>query len=501
MDSWIDRRNFMKSLGVMGAAAASDRRLRRQVYADEGMNGHRPNIVFIMTDQQRWDTIGLLGLSHAVTPHIDKLAENGVLFSKCHVQSAVCCPSRASLVSGLYVHTHGALSNGLWLMPGTQNWIEELRDAGYHTANIGKMHTKPVDLPCGFEYRFVVENKNHIHDKNYGDDHYEALLKKRGLERPGSNYFKRYNEKEYFKSLNTFVWPLEEELFPDNVVGKRSVDYINTHDFNEKPLFLWTGFAGPHDPYDVTESALRKYGDRPIPEPVTRPGELETKPPEQLEYMKRMDGRVCTACISWSYATPERIERLRRHYFANIMLIDEWVGEIVDAVRAKGQLDNTIFIFTSDHGDMLADHNLIYKFCSHYDPVVRVPLVISGPGIAKQGISDHLVEMIDVGPTVLSLAGVAPAHPYRGVSLTTLLTGSESPVHEAVFSEYTNRNMIRRGEWKMVHYSEKPYGELYNLEEDPYELNNLYSSTGHTEIRASLTDHLLDWFEATKFRT
>ena len=153
------------------------------------------------------DTVGLYGLPHAVTPNIDKLAEKGVLFSQCHVQSAVCCPSRASLVSSLYTHTHGALSNGQWLLPGTQNWIDDLRDAGYHTANIGKMHTKPVDLPCGFEYRFVVENKNHIKDKNYEEDQYEALLRERGLERPGSNYFRRCDQKTYFESLNTFVCP------------------------------------------------------------------------------------------------------------------------------------------------------------------------------------------------------------------------------------------------------------------------------------------------------
>ena len=120
-----------------------------------------PNIVLIVTDQQRWDTLGCLGYDHVITPHIDRLAARGVAFSRAFVQGAVCGPSRNSIVSGQYVHTHGIDRNEAWLTPEQPNWIEQLRDSGYHTVNIGKMHTAPIRLPCGFRHRTVVENKNY----------------------------------------------------------------------------------------------------------------------------------------------------------------------------------------------------------------------------------------------------------------------------------------------------------------------------------------------------
>ena len=163
------------------------------------------------------------------------------------------------------------------------------------------------------------------------------------------------------------------------------------------------------------------------------PDELDTKPPPQRQLMQGMDGKESMAAIWWSRANPERIRRMRKHYYANITQIDDWVGEIVAAVEARGQLGNTVFVFTSDHGDCLGDHHQVYKFSSHYDAVARVPLVWAGPGVEALGIGEALVELIDLGPTFLDMAGLEPLAGASGQSLRPLLEGGKGALHETVF--------------------------------------------------------------------
>lgn len=458
----------------------------------------KPNIVLIMADQQRWDTLSCLGFEHMITPNIDCLAERGVAFNQAFVQGAVCGPSRNSIVSGQYVHSHGIERNEAWLSPEQPNWIAQLRDGGYHTVNIGKMHTSPIRLPCGFNHRTVVENKNYRQGHHGPDpDDYDLYLAQFGLKRPALSYY--YEIPDWPDHLGAAVWPHDEDLFIDNCVGRWSVESIRDHDF-ETPLFLWSGFAGPHDPYDVTESRLALYNDVEIPDPVGFEGELDSKPPPQRQSIETMDGRESPAAIWWSRATPERIRRMRKHYYANVTLIDDWVGKIVAEIEEKGELDNTIFVFTSDHGDCLGDHGLVYKFSSHYDSVARVPLVFAGPGVEQLGVQDPLVELIDLGPTVLDYAGLGPLEGASGVSVRSLLEGRRSPVHEIVFSEYGPRIMARTREWKLVFYPGETYGELYYLEEDPDELYNLYSDPRRALVRSDMVERMMHWYGETRMR-
>lgn len=446
----------------------------------------------IMTDQQRWDSLGCIGASWAKTPNIDALAERGTPIRKVFVQSTVSGPSRASVVSGQYVHHHGAADNGQWLPPAAPNWIAQLRDAGYHTANVGKMHTVPTRLECGFDDRWIVENKNHPAHRYGSDmaDHYHDWLADRGLRRPALEYDKTVPD--WRGSLNATVWPLADELFPDNVVGERTVDYIGEHDFG-KPLFLWSGFAGPHDPFDVPRSTLDAFGEPPIPPPVTAPGELDTKPPSQRAYMEWMTSFDHPAAIDWTRATPDAVATVRRHYHANVMLIDQWVGRIVEALKQRGQLDNTLIVFTSDHGEALWDHNLVYKFASHYESVVGVPFVAAGPGVAAQGVRASLVELIDLGPTLLDYAGVEPDTRMDGRTMRPVLEGDPASPHDAVFSSFKNRRMIRTARWKLVRYEGEPLGELYDLAADPDELINRWDDPTARPTRETLEQRLDNW--------
>ena len=457
---------------------------------------NKPNIVLIMTDQQRYDTLSCLGHDHVLTPNIDRLAGRGAAFSRAFVQGAVCGPSRNSIVSGQYVNTHGIRQNEAWLSPNQPNWIEQLRDGGYHTVNIGKMHTSPIRLPCGFDHRTVVENKNYLQGHHGPDpDDYDLYLSQFGLKRPACTYYK--DIPDWPDHLGATIWPHDEALFIDNVVGKWTVDSIQDHDF-EKPLFLWSGFAGPHDPYDVPESVLERYGDIEIPDPVGWEGELDTKPPPQRQSIAGSEGRASPAAIWWSRATPDRIRRMRRHYFANITLIDDWVGKIVEAIEAAGEIDNTLFVFTSDHGDCLGDHGLVYKFSSHYDAVARVPLVFAGPGVSAIGESDPLVELIDLGPTLLDFAGLGPLDGASGSSVRPLLEGEDTELHETVFSEHGPRVMARTKEWKLIFYPGEPYGELYSLTDDPNELHNLYDNQECETARRDMVERMLHWVGTTR---
>lgn len=458
----------------------------------------QPHIVLVMSDQQRWDTLRCYGYEHMQTPHLDALAGRGIAFNHAFAQGAVCGPSRNSIVSGQYVHTHGIERNEAWLSPDQPNWIERLRAGGYHTVHIGKMHTAPIRLPCGFDYRLVVENKNYQQGMHGPDpDDYDHFLAHYGLKRPALSYYK--DVPDWPDYLGAAIWPHDEDLFIDNFIGRRTVDYIDDCDF-AKPLFLWSGFAGPHDPYDITESALARYDGVELPTPVGIENELDSKPPPQRAAMQGMEGKNTPAAIWWSRATPAAIERMRRHYYANISLLDDWVGRIVQALEERGQLDNTLFVFTSDHGDCLGDHQQVYKFSSHYDSVARVPLVMAGPGVEALGMREYLVELIDLGPTFLELAGLEPLDGASGQSLCPLLSGQSEALHEVVFSEHGSRVMARTHEWKLVFYPGQSYGELYDMQKDPDELYNCYDDPLYAEAQRQMVEHMLHWYASTRMR-
>ena len=207
-----------------------------------------------MSDQQRWDTLGCYGYPHMITPHLDRLAARGAAFSHAFVQGAVCGPSRNSIVSARYVHAHGVEENQEWLDDSQPNFIAQLRDGGYHTVGVGKMHTQPLRLPCGFEHRMVVENKNCRTGLHYPDpDDFDLFLARHGLVRPAPRYYRTVPD--WPDCLQATTWPHAEELYPDNFTGRRAADYIGDWEF-DRPLFMWLGFAGPHDPFDAPESAL-----------------------------------------------------------------------------------------------------------------------------------------------------------------------------------------------------------------------------------------------------
>jgi len=457
---------------------------------------NQPDIVLICTDQQRYDTIAALGASHMDTPNIDRLAQHGVTFTQCHVTAPSCVPCRASLFSGYYPHTNGVLANG---QPWSRTWVSELAAVGYQTVNIGKMHTIPYDAPAGFSERFVVENKDRFMEGRWYFDEWDKALAAHGLKKQQRvDYRKR---PDYKDRLGAFTWDMPEHLHSDVFVGGMVEWWLETKPV-DKPLFLVVGFPGPHPPYDPTPEYAEKYMARDVPLPEVTEEEIAGLPAPFVE-KRHHDVEVDHDSVSWKLnPTRDELHRLRAYYYANVEMIDREVGEILDALEKRGRMDNTIVIFTSDHGDCLGDHGLSQKWAP-YDEVTRVPLIISAPKRFTGGRSvDQMVQLFDLGPTILEWAGVTPDSSFEAVSLNPALEGDDFEGRTHVFCEQggdvnlTGANfltMVRSETHKLVHFRGMDGGQLFDLVADPKEVRNLWDDPGSAAIKASLLTVLMEW--------
>lgn len=456
----------------------------------------KPDIVMIITDQQRYDTIAALGASHMDTPNIDRLAKHGVTFSQCHVTAPSCVPCRASLFSGYYPHTTGVLANG---QPWSRTWVTDLQRAGYQTVNIGKMHTIPYNAPAGFDERYVVENKDRFMEGRYYFDEWDKALAAHGLKKQQREEYRK--RPDYKDRLGAFTWDMPERLQSDNFIGGMTKWWLETKPV-EKPLFLVVGFPGPHPPYDPTPDYAEKYMARDVPLPEVTQAELDGLPPPFVE-KREHDVAVDHDSVSWKlHPSREELHRLRAYYYANCEMIDREVGTILDTLEARGRMDNTIIIFTSDHGDNLGDHGLSQKWAP-YDEVTRVPLIISAPKRFTGGREvKEMVQLFDLGPTILEWAGVTPDHSMEALSLNPALQGQEFSGRPHVFCEQGGDvnltgakfiTMVRSHTHKLVHFKGQSFGQLFDLVADPKETNNLWDDPASAKIKQDLFMVLMTW--------
>ncbi|NLC69504.1 MAG: sulfatase-like hydrolase/transferase [Clostridiaceae bacterium] len=439
----------------------------------------KPNILLLMTDQQRPDSLGCYGNSVAKTPNIDKLAENGVLFENCYVQNPLCCPSRYSILTGKYPHSHGVISN--WYAPraGEQSFGHCLKRAGYNTALIGKMHFTPWHDCFGFDGRIIAEAKFHT---DCPDD-YERFLNSKGMTRRALYDTK---SEEYTWNCTAVKSKVPQELHIDSFVGRSVCEYIRNV---REPFCLFASFLSPHNPYDPPAPYDNLFPNTKFPPRNMLPGEVQRKPAEAYNYINNR--------LKWPFKTDEindeQLYLMKSHYYGLCTYIDDWVGRIIEVLKEENLYDNTIIIYTSDHGDLLGDHGLIYKQC-FYEQSVKVPLIFHAPSHFNPARANNLVESIDIFNTICELGGSWESSSSQGKSLVPILKGNFEYTHrEAVFSENYFGRMVRYGEYKMVYYTGKTYGELYNLHKDPCEQNNLWNKLEGSTIKYILKDLLLDW--------
>ena len=303
-------------------------------------------------------------------------------------------------------------------------------------------------------------------------------------------------------ALGAFSWHLDADMHPDNFIGDTACWWIADRK-NTDPLFLQIGFPGPHPPYDPLPEALAAYAEVDFPLPDVTAAELRAQPRAQQALRDNMI-EFNFDSIAWRRdVSREDLLRLRRHYAANVSMIDEQIGRILQSLNARGYLDDALVIFTSDHADALGDHGHIQKW-TMYDSVVRVPLIFWSKNLAVQpGRRDELVQMFDIAPTVLETAGLTAPADFEARSLWGSLSQRENhQPRDAVYAELARDHiqtgsefilMRRDTQWKIVVYLDDTQGELYDLEADPGELHNRWEDASLRALRDELSTQCLRW--------
>jgi arylsulfatase A-like enzyme len=460
------------------------------------MTDTRPNIIFIITDQQRYDTINALGYDYIDTPNLDRLVREGVVYSQCHVTAASCAPARASLFKGYYPHTTGILKNAdTW----RRSWIELLNDSGYHCTNIGKMHTWPFETELGFDERYVVENKDRYLEGRYYFDEWDKALRFRGLIKQQRELYRKLAD--YRDRLGAFEWELPEDTHPDMFVGDMAVWWLDSFPRTE-PLFLEIGFPGPHPPYDPIARYAESYLKKDLPLLEVTQEELDNQPRAFKELRVHNHEIDHDSVVLELNPTHEQRHRQRAYYLANVTMIDKKVGEIMEALERNGYLKNSIVIFTSDHGDCLTDHGHSQKW-TMYDAITRIPLIVWSPQRFSGGrVVEALCQQMDLGPTILELAEVEVPHTLEAKTMLPSLEGKEWSGREYVFAEQVRdgiltgcefMTMVRNREWKLVHFLDNPDGQLFDLTADPDEVHNLWNDEQSRGVKQELLAVLREW--------
>ena len=457
----------------------------------------RPNILWICTDQQRYDTIHCLGNAQIRTANLDRLVAEGVAFTQAYCQAPICTPSRASFLTGCYPSTIHVNRNGNACFPGKVELItRQLADRGYDCGLAGKLHLSAthgrVEVRPNDGYR-TFKWSHHPHPEEFWptEQHdYQQWLHELGID-----------WEQAYSADEAPGWT--ERAF--SRAGIAAAYHQTTWCANEAIAFMLEGRDGPwlisvnpfdpHPPFDPPAAYLARMDVEHMPLPLFQPEEVES----QLDF-REIDFQTETPIDPHTYDA----KRMVAAYYAQIELIDDQVGRMLDALEASGQRENTIVIFTSDHGEMLGDHGLMWKGCRFYEALVHVPLIFSWPRHLEAGLrSDALVELTDIVPTLLdALSLPIPGH-VQGKSLLPILTGQAPPhTHRAtVRSEYhdaldrphaSHANMLFDGRLKLVVYHGHNVGELYDLHEDPHEFVNLWDDPGAQGIKYGLMKRLFD---------
>ena len=435
----------------------------------------QPNILFLMPDQLRWDFLRCYGAEFIDTPNIDRLASEGVRYERAYSTSPICVPARASLLTGLNAIRNGVTDNGQWLRPdlascGVHTWPELLNAQGYYTAAIGKMHFYPWDINHGFQYRSICEDKRWLHVR---DDYYHFLHER------GHHKYHGNEHDGYFENRGAIVSKLPWELSWDHFVGQEAVRFLRTYGSNEEdaPFAMMVGFPGPHCPYDPSQEFLDQIDPAAMPPAAPNAGHTPKLNQQNVEGNKRPWNGV-----DYSEFTDAHKRKIRAHYAALVKQIDHEVGQILATLEEIGQLDNTVIIFASDHGDYLGDHDLIGKG-SFYEASIHVPLVVRFPDGSQTGVYDGLVTLGDVTATIVALAGCAlpeylDSRPLPAIELTTTPRAQ-------IFGMVSNGWMVQDERWRLAKYST---GEavLFDLQSDPNEQVNLYDDGLHQQIQHQL---------------
>ena len=520
----------------------------------------RPNFVFIITDQQRADHLGCAGNEVLRTPNIDALASRGTRFDRFYVASPICTPNRVTLLTGRMSSSHGVRTNGVPMPLNTTTFVDLLRAQGYRTAVIGKMHVQKMTAWGPIQARPEVDDSQapppaHLaeartpikddgpydqesldawrndpnHDVTlpyYGFDHVRICLMHgdqvhghygRWLEEkhPGSDALRgesmlRGGDNVLPSDIVVpFGWRtrVPEELYPTTYIADESIAYLDEHvkHGERAPFFLKCSFPDPHHPYTPPGHYFDMYNPADIPLPPSFDGDEDPLPPS-LDYLRGQRGnRDLDVASFWGMAVNEREAREAIALtYGQITMIDDAVGRILSHLESLGLAENTVVVYTSDHGDYMGDHQLLMKGPLHYQGLIRVPFIWADPmRPPTEAACGALCGSLDFAQTVLDRAGLQPFHGMQGKSLLPLLNGSKSELYEDVLIEDENqlillgfsghprvRTLVTK-RWRMTLFDRVGWGELYDLENDPDEMRNCWDNSDFFDVKRTVMEAMV----------
>ena len=497
-----------------------------------------PNVLIIMTDQHRPDHTGFGGNPVVKTPHLDAIAARATRFERCFVSNPICMPNRSTIVTGRLPSVHGTRFNGIPLAWDSNTFMRVLRKAGYRTAYFGKSHLQNMGEakqisqaiwakapeqdahldtgPSGWgEWEYGERHKREkveIPEDFYGLDevdltvnhsdqcsgHYYQWLLEQGvdpqkLQGPGNAL--------PHDALWNQVWrtAVPEDLYPTRYIAARTAAFLEGHAGDERPFLAFCSFPDPHHPFTPPGRYFDLYDPKDMPLPTSF-GDPHSDSPAHYRVKASYRGKQGAPMAPWA-PTEAQYREMAATEYGMITMIDDGVGRVLSALEASGMAEDTILLFTSDHGDMFGDHGMMLKAGMHYEGCTRVPLLISVPG-KSPGVSSSLVSSLDLAQTVLDLTGQPEYQGMQGTSLAPILDDPSARVRDHVLVEEDEMfdlagvgDMLRMRtliteEARLTLYRGSAEGELFELESDPQEMKNLYASSAGKALRAEMAERL-----------
>lgn len=425
------------------------------------------NILVLMCDHHRFDALGCLENPLAHTPNLDRLAAQSVRFENCYDQSPVCAPARHSLATGRYAHAHGVLNNGVKPYPGMVTIAHALDPLGYRRFNLGHMHWTDRQMDNGYE---ALVNKD-----KWGESMPPKVMDRYEWEAQGIT-----------RRTTAGPSPRNREQYWGHHVATASIKLIEEAVERNEQFLSWTAFTEPHPPFFPPREFYDLIDQSKIQLPEQAPADA---PPPHNKILKMRQ--------EWEHLTEVELRQMLAGYYGMVALVDSYCGMVLDALDRLGIRDETIVIWTSDHGDQMWEHQLFLKFNMH-EASIHVPFLVSVPG-RNPGVRSELVEHIDAFPTICELVGAECPDTVQGRSLVPLLGDGPTPEgwRDAVFSQIGNLQMIRTEEWKLNVYDGVP-GDLYDLKNDPQEFYNRMADPDYANTAKSLENRLKEWEQKHK---
>jgi arylsulfatase A-like enzyme len=483
----------------------------------------RPNILLITTDQQHWAALGC----HTPvlrTPNLDRLGRDGIRFDRAYCANPLCSPSRSSIITGTYPSTHGCWTIGTKLADDARTIGHLLGSAGYQTSLSGKAHFQPLastpeqvsleapptlrdlDFWRGFTgpyYGFdtVQLVRNHA-DEGWVGQHYALWMEERGL----GDWREHFRDEQNRGPAREHSWDLPADFHYTTFVTERTIESIDRAVTDGKPFFTWASFSDPHPPYLVPEPWASMYDPAEVTPGHHTDGEFDRMPPwfgktQEIDpdFTAWQETPFANHGFSSHLVDEDRLRHNIAVYYGMVSFLDQGVGKILDHLDQQGLTDDTLVVFTSDHGHFLGQHGLTAKGAFHYEDLIRIPMLARFPGRIPAGhTTASLQSLVDLAPTFLTAAGLPVPLDMQGVDQLAVWTGAEPRARDHVIVE--NRHQPTRvhlrtyveDRYKLTVYRDEVVGELFDLVDDPAEIHNRFADPAAAVVLGELRARFLN---------